>query len=144
MVMSIKDWVSQRILQILPHGMSQRWSGEFEKPKASKISLKEVSVCSEALDKLNLNQQRNVFKKRGEKSLEGVSVHWHGDRFSMIFSPKSFPNKMLDAINKTRSLGSINFPAEVLAMRNLIPMSSCEDVISTLQDRSSTEYVFCQ
>lgn len=46
------------------------------------------TVCSEALDKLNLNQQRNVFEKRGEKSLEGVSVHWHGDRFSMIFFPQ--------------------------------------------------------
>lgn len=97
-------------------------------------------MCSEALDKLNLIQHRNVFQKREKKSLEGVSVHWHGDRFSMIFFPKSFPNKMLDVINKTRSLGSINFPAEFLAVRNLIPMSPCKDVISTLQDRSSTEY----
>jgi len=97
-------------------------------------------VCSEALDKLNLNQQRNVSIKSGEKSFEGVSVHWHDDRFSMICLPKSFPNKMLDVINKTRSLGGIHFPAAVLARRNLIPMSSCEDVISTLQDGSSTEY----
>lgn len=47
MVTSIKDWVSQRVLQILPRGMSQRWSREFEKHKASKISLKEVSLCAQ-------------------------------------------------------------------------------------------------
>lgn len=30
------------------------------------------TVCSEALDKLSLNQQRIIFKKRRKKSLEGV------------------------------------------------------------------------
>lgn len=97
-------------------------------------------MCSEALDKLNLNQPRFFFLKRRKKSLERVSVHWHGDRFSMIFFPKNFPNKMLAAINNTRYLGSIIFLAEVLSMRNLICMSSCEDVMNMLQDRSSAEY----
>lgn len=54
-----------------------------------------------------------MLKRGGKKSSEGVSVHWHGERFSYDFFPGSFPNKMLDVVNKPRSLGSINFPADI-------------------------------
>lgn len=52
-------------------------------------------------------------KRVGEKNLEGVADHWHGNRFAMkFFFPKSLPNEMSAVINRTRSLGSVNFPAE--------------------------------